>query len=357
MKNILIISTYPNDKNMKDGMVRRIKEIDNKLKNKYKRTYINIQLKRTMKEHNIESEELEVNNLNIFYDINKILKLLNKNEVIYVHSVLNFIKILPFIYFKNKKIILDFHGTVPEEFKFQKNKIKWLIYLIAEKIGYRKINKYIFVTDTMKKYYEKKYKEKKINERDSIIYPIIEIKEEIKRENIKNSFKDKTVVVYSGNLQKWQNIDLMMELISKNISDKFFYIVLTGQKDEMEKKFKEKNISNKYFLIDSVSPSELYKYYEIANYGFILRDDHILNRVANPTKLGEYLDYGIIPIVKLEEIGDYKELGYEYITIDKFNNSLPKIKSQKNKEIMEKYRDELKKIKFLDFIEGDKEKK
>lgn len=351
MKNILIISTYPNDENMKDGMVRRIKEIDNKLKNNYKRTYINIQLKKIIKEHNIESEELEVNNLNIFYDINKILKLLNQNEVIYVHSLLNFIKILPFIYFKNKKIILDFHGTVPEEFKFQKKYIKWLIYLIAEKIGYRKINKYIFVTNTMKKYYENKYYEKKINEKDSIIYPIIEIKQEIKRENIKNSFKDKIVVVYSGNLQKWQNIDLMMELISKNISDKFFYIVLTGQKEEMEKKFKEKDISNKYFLIDSVLPSELSKYYEISNYGFILRDDHTLNRVANPTKMGEYLDYGIIPIVKLENIGDYKELGYEYITLDKFNDNLPKVKSQKNIEIMRKYREKSEKLDFLKFIE------
>lgn len=351
---ILIISQYPNKSNIKDGMFRRINEIDQKLEKNYNRIYFDISLKKNLKREIKKEENLEIYKINFFKDFIFLLSKIKESDVIYIHSLHNYLKIFLIQFFiNNKKIILDVHGVVAEETEFE-NKVKMAkLFEFIEKKLFKKLKKAIFVTEQMKKFYEKKYPQEMKNI-ECLILPIIEEKRskdiEISK-NLKIKIKDKIVVIYSGNLQKWQNIDLMMEKIYKNLSDKFFYIVLTGQKEEMEQKFKEKNISNKYFLIDSVLPSELSKYYEVSNYGFILRDDHILNRVANPTKLGEYLDYGIVPIVKLEEIGDYKELGYEYITIDKFNDSLPKIKSQKNIEIMKKYREKSEKLDFLKFIE------
>ena len=337
-EKIIIISTYPNKFNIKDGMIRRVSEIDQKLKKDYYRIYLDISLRKNLEKKVFLEDDLEVYKLNLFKNYFFILKKLKESKIVYIHSLYNYLRIFLIPKLDSKSIILDTHGVVPEENEYEGKRNSRLFQILEKKI-FRKLDKAIFVTEQMKKFYKDKYP-KEMARIKSIVLPILEDKKnkvsEISEE-LKLKIKNKTIIIYSGKLQKWQNRDLMMELISKNLSDKFFYIILTGQKEEMEQKFKEKNISNKYFLIDSVLPNELSKYYEISNYGFILRDNHVLNRVANPTKLGEYLDYGIIPIVKLEEIGDYKELGYEYITIDRFNESLSKIKSQKNIEIMREY--------------------
>lgn len=72
----------------------------------------------------------------------------------------------------------------------------------------------------------------------------------------------------------------------------------------------------------------------IAIVGFVLRDEHILNSVANPTKLVEYMWCGIIPIVKYEDLGDYSDLGYEYIKYDNITSNMRQKKSFKNSEII-----------------------
>ena len=64
-----------------------------------------------------------------------------------------------------------------------------------------------------------------------------------------------------------------------------------------------------------------------------MRDDIVLNRVAAPTKLIEYLSYGLIPIVKTINIGDSVKMGYEYILYNEDLNGLSAKKSDKNEEV------------------------
>ena len=85
--------------------------------------------------------------------------------------------------------------------------------------------------------------------------------------------------------------------------------------------------------LKSVAPEELAEYYESAHYGFILRDDNVINTVANPTKMIEYLQYGIVPIVKSPNIGDFATYGYDYITYDSPLSELKPVKSPKNREV------------------------
>jgi hypothetical protein len=59
--------------------------------------------------------------------------------------------------------------------------------------------------------------------------------------------------------------------------------------------------------------------YSAADFGFIVRDKSPVNGVACPTKLIEYLCYGVIPIVELVEIGDFAAYGYEYVSLADFN--------------------------------------
>ena len=67
--------------------------------------------------------------------------------------------------------------------------------------------------------------------------------------------------------------------------------------------------------------------YQESHYGFILREDIVVNHVACPTKLIEYLAMGVIPIVDCEKIGDFSEMGMRYVYLnDLLDHNLPEEK-------------------------------
>lgn len=75
-----------------------------------------------------------------------------------------------------------------------------------------------------------------------------------------------------------------------------------------------------------------------------MRDDIIVNRVACPTKIIDYLEYGIIPIILSPEIGDFNKMEYSYIHYEKLiegkifdNNELEKMRKN-NTKIIERLR-------------------
>lgn len=109
---------------------------------------------------------------------------------------------------------------------------------------------------------------------------------------------------------------------------------LTGKPNYFKEPLEKIGIhENNSISIKSVSPLELESYYKESHYGFILRDDILVNRVACPTKLIEYLGYGINPIILSEKIGDFEDFGYEHIRLDQFNTALKAKKSTKNIDI------------------------
>lgn len=110
------------------------------------------------------------------------------------------------------------------------------------------------------------------------------------------------------------------------------FIIMT-QEEERANEIVSKLPNSDSVVVKSVLPKDLNLYYSIAHYGFILRDDIVLNRVAAPTKLIEYLSYGLIPIVKTINIGDSVKMGYEYISYNEDLNGLSAKKSDKNEEV------------------------
>src|SRR5690606_6210947 len=100
----------------------------------------------------------------------------------------------------------------------------------------------------------------------------------------------------------------------------------------------------------TVTPDELGDYYRQAHYGFILRDDITVNRVACPTKMVEYLFYGITPIVKSPSIGDFPERGYEYIEYSDFSEDLPPVKSETNRRLVREVMAENDRLSLLDLL-------
>ena len=323
---ILILGLIPNKKNEKDGMVQREIAIDSIL-SEYDRIYV-----QKVKKLNVIKKLIYIiknffivhkNKLKIFknkkvklnYIVsnNTFYNLLKKANKIYCHS-LHFLTKIPIELIKqySDKIIVDIHGCVVEELMFQdidKNIIN--NFQLIEEIGFSNIKSLIAVSENMKNFYEKKYPKIK---NSFIILPIFK-----NRNNININFCNKTNlnVIYSGGTQKWQNIDIMLDSMYQ-IKDKYHISILTPDIDIFENKInKFANLNSKIFL-QTVPSKELSDYYKSMDFGYILRDDCIVNNVACPTKIIEYFEYGIIPIVLQPIIGDFQDLGYSYILNDDF---------------------------------------
>lgn len=331
MKNIVIVGSYPNDSNIMDGMIQRIKAIDNIFENE-ERSYFTLSFKKYFqKKQIIVNDQLCVFNANVFFNYFFVLRGLRNSEFIYCHSLYNFITLILFLPFIKTKIVLDVHGVVPEELKMSGNIFKSFIYSCCEIIAFKKIKTAICVTNSMIQYYKSKYSNFKGKFINFSIFPdtIKSFNSHHLESRVEPCLNEKVVIIYSGNSQKWQNVDLMFNSI-RNGCENYEYIILTGEPLIFNKLLEQYCLSKFDIKVRSVLPQELASYYQRAHYGFILRDDSIVNKVANPTKLIEYMSYGIMPIVLNENIGDFLQYKYEYLKLDHFNAELKPFKSYKN---------------------------
>jgi hypothetical protein len=334
---ITFLAYYPRAKDESDGMMQRILNVD-KLFHEHSRQYIDISVRRNSKKKcDVLSDSLTVYRVNLFLHLGFIAKLLKQSAIVYAHSIYNLFFPLAFLFFfrKKQRVYLDVHGVVPEENLLMGKKISYYVYSIVEYFAFRLIAGAIYVTNAMKTHYDSKYP--RLSNVPSIVYNIYP--------NFAANFNlseqaeaNKTVVVYSGNCQKWQNIELMLDVIKKNRHEHLEYIILTGELSTFKKKLQEAGIEEKLWNISvmNVKPSELPTYYSKAHYGFILRDDIVVNQVANPTKMLEYLSFGIIPIVKSPQIGDFTFYSYDYLLYTDFQAELKPQKSSNNIAIAKK---------------------
>ena len=331
---ILFLSKYPyTEEQFRDGFFQRVVDIDTYFEND-ERIYLDVSLRKNMRKKARETQNSmkKVYTCNIFLHFFFIIKLFSNANFVYIHSLHNTLYSFLFIKWIKNKYVLDLHGVVPEELEFQGMTFKAKAFNWIEKLIYSKLYVTVAVTNRLAIHYKSKYPNAKAK---YIVYAILPNNIETSSETDLNIKSNKLNVIYSGNTQAWQNIDLMLKTIVENQSNHIEYTILTGELDRMNELLTEYKLrGNSNINVQSVQPSELSAFYEKANYGFILRDDITVNNVACPTKLIEYLNYGIIPIVLSDKIGDFKELGYEYISVKDFNLNLPKIKSEVNQKLV-----------------------
>lgn len=309
---LLIISKYPNEINKKDGMVQRIAAMDEAL-SCFSRVYLDISIRKNLKRKTEQNSDATIHHVNFIIHFILICSLLIKAELIYVHSIYNALKIIPFYFFK--KIITDMHGIVPEELKYEGKNAWSLIFSLAESITVKRSFCIITVTNKMLSHFQKKYNRKSGND---ITIPIVNysIMSAIASHTCFESNRP-NVVIYSGGLQKWQNVYQMLHAVKKQAS--VHYIFLTAQINELREIANLEGISS--IEMATVKPGDLHAYYNQSSFGFMLREDITLNHVACPTKAAEYMAYGIIPIVLCEDIGDFNDLGYRYVRLNDFLHS------------------------------------
>lgn len=225
--------------------------------------------------------------------------------------------------------IIDVHGATREEYEYTSHKIDYRLaetYDFLEGRGMKRAAYIVCQSEAMKKYLLKKYDflnaakifPYKCGADSKLFHIDKEMRLKMRKElEIRDN---ETLFIYSGGLHKWQKIEDAVSLFveyCKTHEGKF--LILTLDKAGAEKLVNEKAGDIKdLFIVHSTTNNEVYKYLNAADVAFLLRDNVVLNQVASPTKLAEYMFCGL-PIISTD-VSEYWIDKKSYIfNVDKEN--------------------------------------
>lgn len=116
------------------------------------------------------------------------------------------------------------------------------------------------------------------------------------------------VAVYCGGLSAWQRIDDILTMMAETKSSlpAMKVLFLTTASQEMTRRALKAGLKDKDFASRAVRHDEMGDWLNCADVGVILRDNVLINNVASPVKMAEYLASGL-PVVCSDGIGDLSE--------------------------------------------------
>ena len=219
---------------------------------------------------------------------------------------------------KNKieKVIYDGRGAIAAEWKeydvISNSTMKEEISILEKEVvlnsDYR-----IAVSNQLVNYWKERF-EYKSNKHVVIPCTLNKIFEEviISLDNIDSTRKslglknDDIVFIYSGSVAGWQSFDLLYTFIKPilNSNEKFKIIFLSDWDQNI------KNLKNEFesqVLCKKVSQYDVPHYLMASDYGLLIREETITNKVASPVKFAEYMACGLKIIIS-ENLGDYSIL-------------------------------------------------
>lgn len=317
-KPICVFAPMYDKENEKDGYIQRIKAIDTTVLLNMCRIYLYDEGADCMEMRFDFIDDLHayiVFNSHNKEQLGAILNLIQKVGMVYTHSILRFIEdktakeLWQIFDYEDVRHFWDVHGMVPEEYELSGSELGSQLANNIEGVMAAKVDVIVVVTEAMGRYLKNKYPSMKA---DVIVVPIINKELLGAKKCAKNDLKEEISIVYAGGTQPWQNIELMQNII-ETTRTMYRYKMFVPNPEEFWKLWGKRS-KEVDMMVDSKSPEELYKEYESCDFGFVLRDDSPVNYVACPTKIIEYLKFGIIPVLKSIEIGDFVELGMQYIS-------------------------------------------
>ena len=211
-----------------------------------------------------------------------------------------------------KPIIADIRGAIVDELAGKNNLLSHYYSKAAERIEkkvFNKANYLFFVSDNMQKYYKNKYN---YNQRSSVFPTIVNEQFFYKSNSLREEYRQKLKIgnrityIYIGGVDHWQNLDkiiLKFDEINKKNPGKYFFIILTNNINWVKNFCLKNKINTENIHIDHVPYNEVGKYLNASDYGIIIRKNNIINYVASPTKVNEYLACGLKIINDIEQIG------------------------------------------------------
>jgi glycosyltransferase involved in cell wall biosynthesis len=319
---IVFISDYPREDNERDGMKQRVASIDS-LFAPVPRTYLFISIRRNRRPKISSRGVVRIERVNLFWHYGYIRRCLERASCIYVHSVWNAMRAIPFLRRFRGKTIVDVHGVVPEEMLFVAKPIWTAVCQAVERVMVRNAHLLVVVTQKMADHFLKKYP-RDVDPSRLVILPVLDSQNAEKRALRPRRNAGRLHLIYAGGVQKWQNIDLMLKTLQKlvNVRQDWCAAIYVPQEAVREVENKVTLLGcGRHVEVGSLTHDEVVTKYLTMDIGFVLREATLLNEVAMPTKLVEYITYGVVPVVLSPNIGDFVQHGYRYLTLrDLFDN-------------------------------------
>ena len=140
---------------------------------------------------------------------------------------------------------------------------------------------------------------------ESFLEPLMNKGKRLKLRNEMGFHPEDIVLAYSGSSAGWQSFPLLkVEAVRFLEADSHVKILLItdtpGQLSTLANDFPGR------VLIKSCDHRQVFRLLNVADYGLLIREDSITNRVAAPTKFAEYLVAGCNVIIK-GRVGDYNK--------------------------------------------------
>jgi glycosyltransferase involved in cell wall biosynthesis len=195
------------------------------------------------------------------------------------------------------KIIFDMRGFWPEELvdskRIQEKSFYYKILKFLEKKSILHSDWIITLTPEAKKIIKQKFKVKNVEWMPTCV-------DENRFKNLQPiNFTDKFVVVYSGSLWSFYNMQAMANFfvaIKQKIENSHFLILGNNETEKLNKLFSQKEINKKDYTILTVSPEQVSNYLSGCDIAVSFIYKTYSKKAAFPTKIAEYLMAGL-PVV------------------------------------------------------------
>lgn len=262
---------------------------------------------------NYPTSKVQIRGLTYFLNLREFEKVFKKNvkkgksTIVYAESLFPAL-IANRVAKKNENtFVYDCHGTQPDEYKlYHRGRINAFIAKVLEHEELKIVkgsNLVVTVTNNQWRKWNTTGNHVVLPMTPStIFFDPNNYREEIRREL--GIGENELVFVYSGRNQKWQMSEGTISVykkISERISNTRL-LILTPECDVFASIIEKKEIKNA--IIKSVKYEDMPKYLDACDYGFCLRSSSIINIVASPTKVLEYLARNVKPILT-EYVGEF----------------------------------------------------
>ena len=320
-KGICVLAPVFTPENERDGYIHRVKTVDESLLGGYARVYL-------MGDEpgcdHIRIRYIDDAHVYVRFDSfsprqrRAVFRLIRRCGKTYIHSVYRFMagyvarEMTRMLFLPGVRHIWDVHGAVPEECCMNGDPGIGAVAAKIEKRLFHRASVILCVNRAMEEHLRTKYGHTKARFR---IFSILGV-EAHTAEPLPEKPVGPLRTVYAGGLQSWQCIGRMQDLMAETMGWMSYkiltpepeaFLALWGDRPPME------NVS-----VGTCAPEKITEEYAPCHYGLLLREDSPVNRVACPTKLIEYIQCGIVPVLSFAEIGDFAAQGMKYITDEAF---------------------------------------
>lgn len=312
-KSILFLMRFPKSEDLKDGYYQRVMAIDRCLAHQ-NRIYVDLSnpgVENSLfpQVRTIQAGVLEIKASSGRW-LHRVLLQLMALAVrrSYAHSILRLDSPLSQRLFRLAHTrVLDVHGVVPEEFAFHGDAAGARTFNEVEQFAVGQAGVIVCVTNRMASHLQAKHALGP--EKSLVVLPILAGLQPAKETT--KPFAGPSVI-YCGGLHKWQQVDKMLAFVHRH-QGKMKFTFLVTEPEALLKQYRAKYEKAFPGLACSVAADEVKTWYRQQSFGLVLREDVVVNQVACPTKLIEYLQHDIVPIVDSPAIGDFLQFKYAYL--------------------------------------------